>query len=171
MIEGRKNAKREAIELRWGMDFWSLISDFANQGLSRRQTGMALGYSWQHFHSILRNRPDADPFEEYGVIANYIRDTGEPLGVALRRMAASGYTFSQAQREIGYCDNGNPLRYAMKVRGIEVEFAEFKAKQKPKKEKLVSVSGRYGPKSKEHPWRKQAKREIAMLKDAPAIHG
>lgn len=166
MIEGRKNAKREAIELRWGMDFWSLVIDFANQGLSRRQTGLALGYSWQHFHCILRKRPDADPFEEYGVIANYIRDTGEPLGVALKRMAKAGYTFCQAQREIGYCDNGNPLRYAMKVRGIEVEFSEFKAKPKPHKEKIVSISGKYGPKLSEHPWRTQARREVANRQSA-----
>ena len=166
MIDGRKNAKREEIEDRWGMDFWSLVRDFANQGLSRRQTGMALGYSWQHFHSILRKRPDADPFEEYGVIANYIRDTGESFGVAIRRMAAVGYTFAQAQREIGYCDNGNPLRYAMKVRGIDVEFSKVKAQPKAYKEKIVSISGKYGPKLSEHPWRTQARREVANRQSA-----
>lgn len=164
MIEGRKNRKRQAIEARWGMGFWELIRNFAEQGLSRRQTAFAIGYHWQGFHTILRNRPDVDPFEEYGVVANYVRDTGEPFGAALRRMAAAGYTFAQAQREIGYCNNGNPLRHAMAVRGIEVEFAKVTAKPKvPKKPREPGISGRYGPRSAIHPWRTAAKRDLARL--------
>ena len=161
MIDGRRNAKREAIESRWGMDFWDLLRNFAEQGLSRRQTAFALGYAWQHFHVILRNREDQDPFEEYGVVANYVRDTGEQFGAACRRMAAAGYTFSEAQREIGYCNNGNPLRRAMAIRGISVEFAKVVTKPKPEKVKQVGVSGRYGPKAAVHPWIAQSRREVA----------
>lgn len=166
MIEGRRNAKREAIEERWGCDLWMLIGAFAEQGLSRAQTAKALGYSVPHFCALLRDRSDADPFEEYGVVANYVRQTGEAFGDALRRMAAAGYTFSQAQREIGYCDNGNPLRYAMRVRGIRVEFAKVEAKPKAPKPPVIQTCPK-PRRIKEHPWRQLARMELANRSIAP----
>lgn len=168
MIEGRRNAKREAIEARWGCDLWALVRAFAEQGLSRAQTAKALGYSVPHFCAILRDRSDVDPFEEYGVVANYVRQTGEAFSTALRRMAAAGYTFTQAQREIGYCNNGDPLKYAMRVRGIEVEFAKVTARPKPPKVRATRPTKSRSPSAPAtHPWRLQAQTEVANRSIAP----
>lgn len=160
MIEGRRNLRRLEIENRWGCDLWALISDFAEQGLSRAQTAKALGYSVPHFCAMLRDREDVDPFEAYGVVANYVRETGESFGEALRRMAAAGYTFAQAQREIGYCDNGNPLRYAMRVRGLNIQFRSLEARPKIVKPTRTTLTKKR-PAGGTHPWRLQARAELA----------
>lgn len=115
------DSPRRSVPARWGYPFWEVVRDFAEQGLNRRQVAEAIGYTKVHFYRLLADNPDKDPFEPYGVVANYVRDTGEGFREALERMAAAGYIISRAAREIGFTHKRS-LRYAMRVRGIDVKF-------------------------------------------------
>lgn len=108
------------VEARWGVEFWELISDFAEQGLNRFDTARALGYSPQGFCHLLSRHPSRDPFEPSSRALAYLKDTGENLRQALERMAAEGRSWGYAARTIGYSD-GHALKKAARHRGIEVQ--------------------------------------------------
>lgn len=110
--------KRE-VSTRWGMDFWQLIADFADQGLSRFDTARAIGYRPDSFCHLLARTPDKDPFEASAIALAYLKDTGENLRQALERMAAEGRSWGYAARAIGYC-RGHVLKKAAAKRGILV---------------------------------------------------
>lgn len=120
---------QRSISKRWGMPFWDIVRDLHAQELTRVQAAAALHYGYQNFAKLLRDNPEKSPWEKASVVTQYLLDTGESLGQALSRLSADGYTLNAASKAIGFKANGG-LRYAMKVRGIEVEFAERKAKPK-----------------------------------------
>lgn len=153
------NSPQFTVPQRWGYPFWDVVADFAAQGLSRFQVARAIGYTEKHFCKLLANNPEHDPFEPYGVVANYIRDTGEGFRQALERMAASGYSLSAAAREIGF-SSYQPLQYAMRVRGIEVTFQKRQAKPKKPRKREGSLSAPRRPMAGVHPWKAQAQREV-----------
>lgn len=108
------------VEARWGVKFWQLISDFAEQGLSRFDTARAIGYSPQGFCHLLSRHPEKDPFEPSSRALAYLKDTGENLREALERMAREQRSWGYAARVIGYSD-GHTLKKAARHRGIFVD--------------------------------------------------
>lgn len=160
----KRTINRKMIEKRWGMPFWDLVRDFYVQDLSKTNTAAALGMTYKSFCAILINDRERNPWKTNTIIIDYVNDTGETLGDALRRMAAAGYTYGQASLEIGYKEQktgggNNGLRYAMKVRGIEVSFRVGKRVAKPKPEVVVVAKpAKEKPVKKEkysrkqHPW-------------------
>jgi len=123
------NMTRRRVTERWGVPFWELLKDFADQGLSRFDTARALGYRPDSFCTLLSAHPRKDPFESSNKPLAYLRDTGETFGEAGERMAAAGMTVTEAALAIGYsCPSG--LRYAMRTRGISVDFRRPARKRK-----------------------------------------
>lgn len=118
------NSPQMTVPERWGYPFWDVVSDMADQGLSRAQTGKALGYRSRRFEVLLRNNPELDPFESRSIVATYIRDTGEGFRAALERMATAHYTLVAASREIGF-SSPEALCAAMRTRGVKVRFKRF----------------------------------------------
>lgn len=116
-------AGQRQVEARWGVLFWQLVSDFADQGLSRFDTARALGYRPDSFCDLLARTPDKDPFEPFIRSAAYLKDTGETMGQALHRMAAEGRSWGYAARVIGYND-GHILKRVASARGIQVQMNE-----------------------------------------------
>lgn len=129
-------AGKRQVEARWGVSFWQLVADFAEQGLSRFDTARALGYRPDSFCTLLSENPGKDPFELANVPLSYTLDSGEPFLEALERMAAEGLSLSEAARVIGYY-NHSGLQYAMRVRGIHVDFPGRRRKAR----KAVSPRG------------------------------
>lgn len=119
------------IEKRWGVEFWQLVRDFAEQGLPRSDVGKALGYSRDGFYTLLARNPGKDPFDSYDRAAAYVKETGESLGDALRRMARNRYNWEQAATEIGYA-NGWSLKRAAQLRGIKVDFGTRRGRPRTK---------------------------------------
>jgi len=113
------NGKRK-IENRWGVEFWQLISDFADQGLTRFDTARALGYRPDSFCKMLARNPKRDPFDEFIRAQAYLKDTGETMRQALERMAAERRSWGYAATVIGYAD-GSALKRAAEARGIFVQ--------------------------------------------------
>jgi hypothetical protein len=76
------------------------------------------------FTALLRANQDNNPWGSSNVVANYVRDTGEPFRDALLRMQREGYSLNQVNRAIGFCgaSQNSGIRYAMKVRGIDIKF-------------------------------------------------
>lgn len=107
------------VEARWGMIFWKLVADFADQGLSRSDTARALGYRIDSFSKLLARNQQHDPFEASVIALAYLRDTGETMRQALERMSAEGRSWGYAARTIGYAD-GSRLKRAAFSRGIDV---------------------------------------------------
>jgi hypothetical protein len=122
-------AGKRQIEARWGVCFWDLVADFADQGLPRSDVAKALGYSRAGFYELLWDNPDRDPFESANIVAAYVRDSGETLRQAVTRMAKQGYTGRKAAETIGYYDWWG-LKRALDARGISVEF-KAKPRRKP----------------------------------------
>lgn len=118
------NWTRRRIAERWGFPFWNLVWDLEAQSLNRFQAADALGMDRNGFTMLLRQNPGLNPWGSPNVVANYVRDTGEPFRDALLRMAAEGYSLNAASRAIGFAGwaSNAGLRYAMKVRGIQVPF-------------------------------------------------
>lgn len=111
---------KRQIEARWGVEFWQLVADFADQGLTRFDTARALGYRPDSFCKMLAQNPKRDPFEPSSRALAYLRDTGENLREALERMAKEGRSWGYAARAIGYRD-GSQLKRAAIHRGIIVQ--------------------------------------------------
>lgn len=108
------------IEARWGVNFWQLVSDFADQGLTRFDTARALGYHPHSFCYLLASNPGKDPFEPFIRATAYLKDTGETMGQALHRMAEEGRSWGYAAKVIGYSE-GHVLKRVAVARGIKVE--------------------------------------------------
>ena len=108
------------VENRWGVIFWKLIADFADQGLSRFDTARAIGYRPDSFCALLGRHPEHDPFEDSVIALAYLKDTGETMRQALERMAEEGQSWGYAARQIGYADSTG-LKRAAEARGIQVE--------------------------------------------------
>lgn len=111
--------KRE-VEERWGVPFWQLVADFADQGLTRFDTARAIGYRPDSFCKMLAQHPKRDPFDASAVALAYLKDTGETIRQALERMAAEGRSWGYAARVIGYSQCDTLKRAAIK-RGIIVQ--------------------------------------------------
>lgn len=121
------NWTRKRVEERWGVPFWQLVNDLHAQGFNRTKAAAALGMDKGGFAALVRNSSTNNPWGSPNIVANYVRDTGESFRDALQRMAREGYSFSAATRAIGFAgmNPGAGLRYAMKVRGIEVKFGPW----------------------------------------------
>lgn len=81
-----------------------LLSDFAEQGLTRKAASKALGVTPMTLYRWMSDA-DCDPFPAQGVASEWVRDTGVPLGEELARLAAAGISKAAAARAIGYRDN------------------------------------------------------------------
>lgn len=112
------SGKRQ-VEARWGVKFWQLVSDFADQGLSRSDTARALGYRIDSFSKLLADNPQKDPFDAFIISIRYLNETGETLKTALERMAFEGRTWGYAARKTGYSD-GHTLKRAAISRGWDI---------------------------------------------------
>lgn len=113
------SGKRQ-VEARWGVPFWQLIRDFAEQGLSRSDTARAIGYRIDSFCHMLAQNPGRDPFDAFIVAQAYLNDTGETMRQALERMSKEGRSWGYAARQIGYGD-GHSLKRAAMARGINAQ--------------------------------------------------
>jgi len=132
------SGKRQ-IEARWGIDFWQLVSDFADQGLTRFDTARALGYRPDSFCKMLTQNPKRDPFDEFLRAQAYFKDTGETLRQALERMALERRSWGYAARAIGYAD-GSALKRAAVRRGVTVEM-NSKHPGRPRKHPIAPKRG------------------------------
>jgi hypothetical protein len=113
-------AGKRQVEARWGLEFWQLVRDFADQGLPRCDVAKALGYTRDGFYALLTANPSRDPFEGSNIVAAYIRDSGEGFREALERMRDEGRSWEYAAKAIGYCD-GSRLKRAAQMRGVMIE--------------------------------------------------
>ncbi|MBB3017647.1 hypothetical protein FHR70_000687 [Microvirga lupini] len=111
---------QQRTEERWGMPFWDLVGDFADQGLTRKDTARALGVDYCNFQKKLADNPNSDPFDASNVVARYVAETGEPFRDAVIRLAKT-HTAQAAALAIGY-SHRNPFLHALRARGIEVQF-------------------------------------------------
>ena len=109
---------RKQIERRWGLPFDDLVRDFAEQGLTRKQTAQALGMTAPALSQLLINN---DPFPPLCRAVDYLRDTGETLASAIRRMAPD-CTAGKVAAEIGF-SRPDALRRWMRQNGVSAEFA------------------------------------------------
>lgn len=112
---------RETVELRWGMPFWTLLNDFAEQGLTVAKTAKALGCNYATLYAILRKNPQSNPFpQKRSKPVEYTIDTGEPFKVAVLRLAET-HTQHAASVALGY-NNQWHFQRDLKRYGIEAEF-------------------------------------------------
>lgn len=131
-----KKWTQNRISERWGIPFWDIVRDLEFQGLNRTQAAAALGMEKNGFTMLMRNNPDTNPWGSPNVVANFVRDTGETFRGALERMSREGYSINAASRAIGFSGRSTSygLVYAMKARGIEIDFTWVPpVKEKPKK--------------------------------------
>lgn len=117
------NVTRKRVSERWGIPFWQLVSDIYEQGFNRTKAAFILGMQRQAFNALLAKNPQDNPWGSSNVVANYVRDTGEPFRDALLRMQREGYSLAAAGRAIGFVGGGGcGLTHAMKARGIDIKF-------------------------------------------------
>lgn len=120
---------QKEIEQRWGLPFWTVVSDLAAQDLTRRDTARALGFDHNYFYTLLADNPEHDPFPPYHVVHSYVVDTGETFREALERMIGLGMGVSAIAIAMGF-GRTNSLRYAMAARGIDLAFPPAPRKRK-----------------------------------------
>ena len=119
----RYNWTRRRVSERWDMPFWQLVADIYDQGFNRTKAALILGMQGRAFNAILIQHPRDNPWGSSNIVANYVRDTGEPFRDALLRMQREGYSLAAAGRTIGFVGGGGDgLRHAMRVRGIDIKF-------------------------------------------------
>lgn len=127
---------RNQISERWGVPFWELLRDIYDQGFNRTQAARIIGMQPRYLSSLLTQYREMSPWGSSNVIANYVRDTGEPFITALLRMQREGHSYDSAGRALGYVGKGagTALRHAMASRGIDVKFEWIRPiKEKPKR--------------------------------------
>ena len=115
------------VEQAYGMPLWGVIAHLAAEGCNRAEVARRIGYRADSFSQLLKRNPDKDPFDSTCIPANYVSQTGESFGDALRRMAAEGMSKNDAAIAVGYSGKF-ALSRAMKARGIEVGFGGRRAK-------------------------------------------
>lgn len=116
------------IEAQHGKPFWEVLKDLRAEGLTRAAAARRLGYTERNprngertFMNLLYRHPDKDPWGYAGNrAAEYMAETGESFTAAVRRLAKT-HTVTAAARELGY-SGPTALQYALRVRGIDVEF-------------------------------------------------
>ena len=124
------------IEERWQLPFWSLVSDFADQGLSRADTARAMGFNPHSFRYHLVAHPELDPFPPVAhPPKDYAADTGETFRDACIRMSAT-HTITEAAREKGYADS-SCFKRALRARGLDLQFQKHAAKPRPPRVRLL----------------------------------
>lgn len=122
---------QQRIEERWEQPLWSLLRDFAAQGLCRNDTARALGMPTGRLHLELARHAELDPFPPViSIPRQYFIDTGETFREACVRMAST-HLISEAAREIGYT-KARAFRVAMEARGICVTFQTMADRVRPK---------------------------------------
>lgn len=123
-MSGKRSWTRNRVSERWGIPFWDLIRDIFDQGFNRAKAAAIVGMDRNAFTALMRANPDNNPWGSCNVVANYVRDTGEPFRDALLRMQREGYSLNMVNKAIGFCgaSQNSGIRYAMKVRGIEMQF-------------------------------------------------
>lgn len=149
------------ISVRFKEPAWDVIARLADSGKSRNEVALEVGYNPTRFQQMLKDRPDRDPFPSWEVAGPYLRDTGETVVAAARRLAADGLTEHAAGRLIGYaCGAG--LAHALKARGVVVEFQRVQPPKPklPKERKWVETGG---PKTGH--WRAHHARECKLWAD------
>lgn len=114
------------VAARFNKDFWVVIQELADQGLSKAEIVRRIGWThkagYQHFYQTLRRNPGKVVWpEKHSIVVAYYLATGEKFGDALHRMAEAGCSMTTAAHTIGY-SSAWALRYAMEARGIEIEF-------------------------------------------------
>lgn len=115
------------VEQSYGMPLWGVIAHLASEGCSRAEVARRIGYRADSFSQLLKRHPDKDPFDSTCIPANYVSQTGESFGDALRRMAAGGMSKNDAAIAIGYSGKF-ALSRAMKARGLDIKFGGKRAK-------------------------------------------
>ena len=142
------NWTRRRISERWGLPFWQLVADIYDQGFNRTKAALIIGMQRQAFNALLIQHPQNNPWGCSNVVANYVRDTGEPFRDALLRMQREGHSYDSAGRALGYVGKGagTALRHAMTSRGIDVKFEWVRPiKDKPKRVDRVPNIGKGWP--------------------------
>jgi len=119
---------------RFNKDFWVVIQELADQGLSKAEIVRRIGWThkagYQHFYQTLRRNPGKVVWpEKHSIVVAYYLATGEKFGDALHRMAEAGCSMTTAAHTIGY-SSAWALRYAMEARGIEIEFPKCYKRRK-----------------------------------------
>lgn len=126
------------VETRWGVKFWNLIADFADQGLTRFDTARSIGYRTDSFCDLLARSPDKDPFDHSIISLRYLCETGESFKGALERMALEGRTWGYAAKCIGYQD-GRTLRRAAENRGWSIALLIVVGRPRTRREVLKNI--------------------------------
>lgn len=118
------NWTRKRVAERWGLPFWDIVQNLYDLGFNRTKAACALGMERCGFNALLRQNPHVNPWGSSNVIANYVRDTGEPFVAAIKRMQKEGYSLGKAARALGYLGDGasTALKHAMRTRGVFVKF-------------------------------------------------
>lgn len=119
---------------RFNKNFWVVIQELADQGLSKAEIVRRIGWThkagYQHFYQTLRRNPGKVVWpEKHSIVVTYYLATGEKFGDALHRMAEAGCSMTTAAHTIGY-SSAWALRYAMEARGIEIEFPKCYKRRK-----------------------------------------
>lgn len=118
------------VEQRWQLPFWTLVTNLAEQGLSRADSARAIGFNPHSFRYHLVAHPELDPFPPVAhPPRDYAADTGETFREACIRMSAT-HTVTQAARETGYADS-SCFKRALRARGLDLQFQKHKPKQRP----------------------------------------
>lgn len=95
------------------------------------------------------------------IIADYVKDTGEKFSDALKRLQAENYSGYETAIYIGF-KSKQSLDYAMKVRGIEIQFRSVKlpgvsrnatAIKAARRQRLAAKPAKQIKTLKVHPWR------------------
>ena len=152
--------RRKVLEAEWNMPLMDILNVLAARGMTRRQAADELGLNCDHMNAMVAASDEECPWERVDVVANWVRDTGEPFGDALRRMAAQGYTLTEAAIAVGYSDCTGLIN-CMKARDLVVDFPRRTRAPKPYREPVVPMYRRGPPSGEEHPWRREAKRKFA----------
>ena len=111
----------------FGQPLWLVVATLAAEGYNRAEVARRIGYRADSFSQLLKRNPDKDPFDSTCIPANYVSQTGESFGDALRRMAAEGMSKNDAAIAVGYSGKF-ALSRAMKARGLDIKFGVQRAK-------------------------------------------
>lgn len=112
------------------------------------------------------------------IIADYVADTGEKFSDALKRLQQENYTGYEAAIYIGFSSKQS-LDYAMKARGIEIQFRGVKlpgVSRNAKAIKAIRAAVRHAkpikqPKTvSEHPWRLAERKAHEKAQSRPSVH-
>lgn len=117
------------VEQRWQLPFWTIVTNLAEQGLSRADSARAIGFNPHSFRYHLAAHPELDPFPPVAhPPRDYAADTGEAFRDACIRMSST-HTLAEAARETGYSDS-SCFKRAILSRGLDLTFQKRKSKRR-----------------------------------------